>query len=297
MKRAQKSSSLNRCGAMSRFEKALRHSGLVPKTVSLFQKMVYSHYRHHGRKLPWRMTGNPYHILVSEVMLQQTQVDRVLSKYRLFLRAFPDFLALARAPLRDILAVWQGLGYNRRTLALKKTAQQIVEQLDGKLPAHMDGLLSLPGVGKATASAVIAFAFNQPVAFLETNIRTVFIHFFFRNRKKVPDDELLPLVEETMDRSNPRIWYHALMDFGVMLKKRYQNPGRKSVHHKGQTPFKGSDRQIRGMILRILLQKGSISQAQLERDMPGQAERVQRIVTQLQKEHLINKRGCFYTIA
>ncbi len=280
-----------------RLERMVQQRGLAPQAISLFQKIIYSYYKTEGRVLPWRETKDPYHILVSEVMLQQTQVDRVLRKYSIFIEKFPDFCALAEAPLREVLHVWQGLGYNRRALALKKTAQRVVEQYNGELPTKMDDLLSLPGVGKATASAVIAFAFCQTVTLLETNIRAVFLHFFFKNRQKVADDELHPLIEKTLDRSNPRIWYYALMDFGAMLKKRYQNPGRRSVHHTLQKPFKGSDRQIRGMILRILVDKGSISQAQLEREIPGQAKRVQRIVTKLQKERLITKRGRTYSIA
>ncbi len=297
MKRGEKSNLTTWGAAARRFEQTLNNRGLVPKTISLFQEMVYLYFKHHGRQLPWRRTDNPYNILVSEVMLQQTQVDRVLRKYSIFIEKFPDFCALAEAPLREVLHVWQGLGYNRRALALKKTAQRVVEQYNGELPTKMDDLLSLPGVGKATASAVIAFAFCQTVTLLETNIRAVFLHFFFKNRQKVADDELHPLIEKTLDRSNPRIWYYALMDFGAMLKKRYQNPGRRSVHHTLQKPFKGSDRQIRGMILRILVDKGSISQAQLEREIPGQAKRVQRIVTKLQKERLITKRGRTYSIA
>jgi A/G-specific adenine glycosylase len=297
MKQKQKSTSAAWHIVMKRFAHARRHRGLLPNTISLFQEMIHYYYKHHGRDLPWRRTDNPYHVLVSEIMLQQTQVDRVLSKYSLFIRKFPDFPVLARTPLREILTVWQGLGYNRRALALKKTAQLVVKQFDGRLPAHIDDLLHLPGVGKATASAVLAFAFNQPVTLLETNIRTVFLYFFFKRRQNVADAEILPLVEKTLDRSNPRTWYHALMDFGVMLKKRYQNPGRKSAHYTKQAPFKGSDRQIRGKILRVLTQKARVSELQLIADMTASPQRVRRILRQLEKERLIHKEDSRYSIA
>ena len=280
-----------------RFEHALLRRGLLPNTITLFQGMVYHYYRHHGRDLPWRWTDNPYYILVSEIMLQQTQVDRVLNKYGIFIEKYPDFYRLAKAPLRAVLQVWQGLGYNRRALALKKTAQLVVKHFDGRLPENVDDLLHLPGVGKATASAVVAFAFNRPVTLLETNIRTVFLYFFFKRRHHVTDAELIPLVEMTLDRANPRTWYHALMDFGVMLKKRYQNPSRKSTHYKKQSPFQGSDRQIRGRILRMLIQRTCVSELQLIEDIAASPRRVRRILRQLEMEHLIRKKDGSYSIA
>ncbi len=280
-----------------RFEHTLRLRGLLRNTISLFQEMTYHYYRHHGRNLPWRRTDNPYYVLVSEVMLQQTQVERVLSKYGIFIQKFPDVYCLAKAPLREVLQIWQGLGYNRRALALKKTAELVVNQFDGRLPANVDDLLLLPGVGKATAAAVVAFAFNQPVVLLETNIRTVFLYFFFKRRQNVADAELLPLVEKTLDRSNPRAWYHALMDFGVMLKKRYQNPGRKSAHYAKQFQFEGSNRQIRGRIVRVLTQKARVSESQLIEDSNASPRRVRGILRQLECEHIVRKVDGSYSIA
>lgn len=280
-----------------RFERTLRLRGLVPDTISLFQEMTYYYYRHHGRHLPWRRTDNPYHVLVSEIMLQQTQVDRVLNKYGIFIQKFPDFCCLAKARLREVLQIWQGLGYNRRALALKRTAELVVNLFDGRLPANIDDLLSLPGVGKATAAAVVAFGFNQPVVLLETNIRTVFLYFFFKRRQNVPDAELLPLVEKTLDSPNPRVWYYALIDFGVMLKKRYQNPGRKSAHYVRQSQFEGSDRQIRGRIVRVLTQKLGVSESQLAEDCKASPQRVRRILRQLEQEHIVRKVGGSYSIA
>lgn len=160
--------------------------------VKKFQAEIYRHYQTHKRAMPWRQTRNPYHILVSEIMLQQTQVERVLGKFGSFLERFPDVASLARAPWPEVLAVWQGLGYNRRALALKRLAQRVVEDWEGELPRSTEGLRSLPGIGPATAGALQAFAFEQPVTFIETNIRRVFLHFFFPGQEGVPDREILP---------------------------------------------------------------------------------------------------------
>lgn len=218
-----------------------------------FQKIIYGYYEEHGRLFPWRETRDPYQILISEVMLQQTQTDRVLKKYNEFLRAFPDSASLARAPLRQVLAVWQGLGYNRRALMLKHAAEKIAADYNSKIPRSVDALMLYPGIGRATASAIVAFAFNQPTVFIETNIRSVFIHFFFSRRRQVDDSEILPLIEKTLDRKNPRTWYYALMDYGAMLKKKYPNPSRKSKHHHRQSPFEGSRRQARGKLVQFLI--------------------------------------------
>jgi A/G-specific adenine glycosylase len=282
---------------MSHFEGCIKKKSLTPLCITLLQKLVYDYYTSNGRDLPWRKTTDPYHILVSEIMLQQTQVDRVLTKYREFISAFPDFASLARAPLRTILQVWQGMGYNRRALALRKIAHIVVRRFKGKLPSDIETLTTLPGIGSATASAIAAFAFNKPVVFVETNIRTVFLYLFFRNRQHIKDADLLPLVEKTLDRANPRVWYHALMDFGAMLKKTQRNPGRQSAHYTKQSSFEGSDRQIRGMILRALTDTARLSESQLIRVIAAQPKRVRRILCQLQEEQFIRKKGTTYTIA
>lgn len=203
--------------------------------------------------MPWRETQDPYRILVSEIMLQQTQVARVVEKYPRFIKAFPNFKALDKAQLAKVYGLWQGMGYNRRALALKKTAHIIVNDYNGALPQTNEELCALPGIGKATASSIMAFAFNLPAVFVETNIRTVFIHFFFKNGKKVADEEILPLVEMCLYKKNPRVWYWALMDYGTMLKKIGEDKNTRSKHYKKQSRFEGSRRQKRGKILKILL--------------------------------------------
>jgi A/G-specific adenine glycosylase len=270
---------------------------LTQEKVAAFQEPIYNYYKEHGRTLPWRKTTNPYHILVSEMMLQQTQVERVVEKYKQFIGVFPDFASLDMAPLYQVLDVWHGLGYNRRAVALKKIARIIADIFNGTFPRDLRDIMALPGVGRATAAAICAFAFNEPVVFIETNVRSVFIHVFFQDKDNVKDSDIYPLVEETLDRSNPREWYYALMDYGVMLKKNYSNPGRKSAHHKQQTPFTGSNRQLRGMILKMLIENPTISESELTRKLNRNPESVRRNLTQLEKEGFFQRRGNEFIIS
>ncbi len=261
---------------------------------SEFQRMIYGHYRAHARDLPWRKTRDPYRILVSEVMLQQTPVGRVVKKYDDFLAAFPDFASLSRAPLRKILLVWQGLGYNRRAIALKNIARIVTERYDGTLPSDPDIVATLPGIGRATAASIAAFAHNAPVVFIETNIRSVFIHTFYK-RRHVKDDQILLVAEKMLDRSHPRRWYCALMDYGAMLKKKVVNPNRKSAHYRPQARFEGSDRQVRGMILKTLTAQPCASLADIVHALKVPRARVVKNLDQLRKEGFMGRRGrCFF---
>jgi len=264
---------------------------LAPQAVAEFRSLVYDHFRRSGREMPWRQTHDPYRILVSEIMLQQTQVQRVEAKYKEFIAAFPDFPSLARAPLREVLRVWQGMGYNRRAISLQKIAQRVVTEFDGQLPDSVATLRTFPGLGAATAGAIVAFAFNKPAVFLETNIRRVFLHIFFPDRVGVKDPELLPLVEETLDREKPRQWYYALMDYGAALKKEAENPNRRSAHYSRQSPFEGSDRQIRSLILKTLLAKPRLSMSQLVEAVGTGAKRTERIIDHLGEEGFLVREG------
>lgn len=203
--------------------------------------------------MPWRDVDDPYAVLVSEVMLQQTQVARVMGRYREWLAAFPTLDALAAAPLSAVLERWQGLGYNRRALALKRTAELAVKRFGGELPGDAALLRTLPGIGPATAAAVVNYAFRRPAPFIETNVRAVFLHHFFADAEGVPDSALMPLVEATWDREDPRGWGYALMDYGAHLKRTVANPSRRSKHHSKQSPFAGSRRQRRAKLLRAVL--------------------------------------------
>jgi A/G-specific adenine glycosylase len=258
-----------------------------PQDIRKFQKIVLDHYHESGRDLPWRRTVDPYCILVSEIMLQQTQVDRVSIKYPAFTDAFPDFASLAAAPLGDVLAVWQGMGYNRRAIALQKCAQRVMIESGGSLPVSVDTLATFPGIGRATASSICAFAFNMPVIFIETNIRRVYIHFFFSDTAVVNDAEILPIVQATLFREDPRTWYNALMDLGTSLKKTVPNPNRRSVHYTKQSAFEGSDREIRGWILKSLISGKKITDRMIMDHFSGDPERIRRIIFALEAEGFI----------
>lgn len=228
---------------------------LGAEAVAAFRDRIYSHYRDHGRHdLPWRKTRDPYAVLVSEVMLQQTQVTRVIPYFEEWMERFPAPDALAAAPLEAVLRTWQGLGYNRRAIALVRAAEAIAAEHDGEVPSDREALLSLPGVGPATAAGVRAFAFREPDLYLETNVRAVFLHEFFADAEGVPDTALLPLLEQTLDRDDPRTWYWALLDYGAHLKRTLPNPSRRSRHHTRQSPFEGSHRQLRARLLRTVME-------------------------------------------
>jgi len=264
---------------------------LSPEEIESFRGIIYRHYEAHRRAMPWRETRNPYHILVSEIMLQQTQVERVAGKYREFLATFPDLETLARAPLPAVLTVWQGLGYNRRALSLKRLAQQVMEDWGGRLPFTEKDLRTLPGIGPATAGALLAFAFEQPVVFIETNIRRVILHFFFPGREGVTDLEILPLVAETLDRTRVREWYYALMDYGAELKRQGPNPNRRSAHYARQTPFAGSNREVRSLILKTLLIRPVLSVNRLVKAVGKSQRRTERALEQLVVEGFVVREG------
>ncbi len=253
-----------------------------------FREFIWHYYALNKRDFAWRNVEDPYKVFISEIMLQQTQTFRVIEKYEEFMAAFPTFQELADVSLRDVLTAWQGLGYNRRGKFLHQSAQCIVAEHNAILPNDPAVLVELPGIGPATAASMIAFAYNVPTVFIETNIRTVFIHSFFADQEKVHDRDIIPLVAATVDKENPREWYYALMDYGVYLKKRHPNPSRKSVHHNKQSMFQGSDRQIRGMIIRMLTtQYPALEREQLVKNIDREPDRVGRILDELIAEKMI----------
>lgn len=254
---------------------------------AVFRDRILKHYRAHGRHdLPWRKTADPYSVLVSEIMLQQTQVPRVVETYRAFLKAFPTFRALAAAPTARVLRAWQGLGYNRRALMLQRCAREVVQKYNGKLPADYESLEALPGIGPYTAGAVLAFAFDTAHPVIETNIRRIYLHHYFPGRRNVPDARLLPLVARHVSQvRSPRRWYSALMDYGTYLAATVPNPNRRSRHHTKQSVFEGSLRQLRGKILRHLTSQGSVEHARLPELM--QDSRAQYAVAALEKEGFV----------
>lgn len=255
--------------------------------IRAFRRTVYGHYRGAARDFPWRKTRDPYRILVSEIMLQQTQTARVLPKYKEFVRSFPNFRALAAASTRDVLRCWSGLGYNRRALALKSIAEQVVERFAGQLPDDEEVLQSLKGIGPYTAAAISAFVYDRPTVLIETNVRSVFIHFFFAKQQSVHDREILPLIERCMDRAHPREWYYALMDYGVKLKKEDRLLTGRGIRYKRQPKFEGSRRQVRGRIVRALTEGGRMSYAALRKLTNVKQRELAELVSELQREGFI----------
>ncbi len=270
------------------------------RDIKKFQKTVWDYYNQHKRDFPWRKTKNPYHIWVSEVMLQQTQTDRVVPKYKAFLKRFPTVRALASASQKDVLESWQGLGYNRRGLNLKRAAEEIVGHFKGRIPSKPEALLALPGIGEYTSKAIITFAYNVPLVFIETNIRTVYLEYFFKNSKtQIHDKEILRLVEKTMDIINPREWFYALMDYGVMLKKIHKAKNIKSVHYRKQTPFQGSGRQVRSTILKYILENHKLTLPALCKIplLKNKKNMVQEKIQELVHEGFIVKDKNYYVIS
>jgi A/G-specific adenine glycosylase len=279
------------------FSRTFRESGITGDLVTAFHAEIYNNYEENGRELPWRLTHDPYKILISEIMLQQTQVERVLTKYGPFLERFPGFPELAQASLRDILTEWQGLGYNRRAQSLQGMAQRVVAEFDGRLPENRGILESLPGIGNATAGALMAFAFEKSVIFVETNIRRVYLHFFYPEVEAVPDSRLLPLIMLTLDAARVRPWYYALMDYGSMLKKVVPNPNRRSAHYSRQSPFPGSDREIRSWILQLFLTTPELAEKAILAGIAGDTARIKRILKQLTRENFLRYQFGQYLLA
>lgn len=233
-----------------------------------FNEQIWEQARKLYRDMPWRDNTEPYFVLVSELMLQQTQVDRVIPKFETFMRLFPTIGDLAAAPLSDVLIAWSGLGYNRRAKFLHAAAKKVVSDFNGTIPNTYELLVTLPGVGPNTAGAILAYSFNEPIIFIETNVRTVYFHHFFEDQALVTDTELKALVAKTMDTEHPREWYWAIMDYGSYLKKQGVGRINKSSHYKKQSPLKGSLREVRGLILKKLSIKDYL-EAELQAKMPA----------------------------
>ena len=284
--------------------------------IARFRRRVLDHYRRHGRRFPWRQTRDPYRILVSEFMLQQTQTARVLGHFDPFVARFPDVGTLATADRGEVLALWSGLGYNRRAVALHRSAALIAERFGGSVPSGEQDLRALPGVGPATAGAVQAFGFGLPAVFVETNIRRAVLHELFPGRESVSDRELLPVLEQALDRADPRTWYWALMDYGAALARSgstpdrpsptlpnpvLPNPNRRSAHYTRQSRFDGSNRQQRGLILRVLAERGPLPVAELcaligAEDRAGH-ERARRNLDAMTAEGFLDTAGGIVTVA
>ena len=217
-----------------------------------FRELVWQRGRELYRDMPWREDPTPYKVWVSELMLQQTQVARVIPKFEAFMQRFPDIETLSGSSLADVLVLWSGLGYNRRAKFLWQAALEISLRFDGELPRTQKELESLPGIGPNTAAAILNYAYEIATPFVETNIRTVYFYTFFDDQTNVTDKQLLEVVERTQDSEHPRQWYWALMDYGSSLKSTVGGRLDVSSHYKKQSPLAGSPREMRGRIIKEL---------------------------------------------
>lgn len=266
-------------------------SSLAPDSryaaLHMFSDALWDSYTTLKREFPWRNTDDPYRILLSELMLQQTQTDRVLPKYQQFLAYWPNFQAMAQTEIADVLMAWRGLGYNRRALALRTIARES-ERFGWTLPPQYDQLIQLPMIGPATAAAILAFAYQKPAIYLETNIRRVLIHQFHPDETQVSDTLLKKELEELLQfQSDYRNWYYALMDYGVYLKKVLVNPNRRSAHYTKQSKFAGSNRQVRGLLLVAMTEQGALDIDSLSERINFPRERIMQCVEDLMKEGFI----------
>lgn len=186
----------------------------------LFQNELLDWFAKHARDLPWRRTRDPYKILLSELMLQQTQVDRVIDFFEKFLNRFPDFQSVAEAEETEILKYWEGLGYYNRARNLQKTAKEVQEKYGGKFPTNKEEVLSLPGIGDYTAGAVMTFALNLREPIVDTNVNRVLGRVFLHNERNITDGDrnkiLWRLSEWLLPHENYWEFNQAIMDFGAL---------------------------------------------------------------------------------
>lgn len=289
------------------------------QVIKNIQRRILTWYRHAGRDLPWRKTKDPYEIVVSEVMLQQTQVDRVIPKYHAWVKKFPAIQHVAAASLQDVLTLWSGLGYNSRGLRLRTMAQIVMRDRQGKIPTTVEELKSLPGIGPYTAAAVATFAYKQRVPVIDTNIRRVIGRIFFGVNGAPTEKKLQAKVEEVLPTVRPDLWNHALMDLGATVciarqpkctecpvqelcrayPKILSAPKKSNVV---RTPkFETTDRFWRGRILATLLMQPALPLQELHRRLRkiGKIEisRTRRLINVLASEGLIQQRRNTYAVS
>jgi A/G-specific adenine glycosylase len=273
----------------------------LPSNIPAFRAEVLAHYEQAGRHFPWRddetAWDRAWGVLVSEFMLQQTQTERVVPFFTRWMARWPTPAALDAAPFPDVLREWVGLGYNRRCKALKDCARLICAEHSGIVPSTTAALSALPGIGAYTAGAIACFAYNVPCVFIETNIRAALLHYFFHDTQdKIDDSTLFPLLEAALDKTNPRRWYYALMDYGVFVKKAFGSQNAKSARYTRQAPFEGSLRQARGRITRTLAKQGPLDREALKKAVVGD-ERYERALAALVKDGLVAEEAGVYRIS
>ncbi len=270
----------------------------TPEDLFAFKTLILTFYTEHGRSFTWRETSDPYAILVSEVMLQQTQTGRVVPKYKTFLSRWPSFSSLAEASTEELLSVWKGLGYNRRALNLRRSAR-MTQLWDWTIPNDKALIESLPGVGKATSAAIRSFCFGEKSVYLETNIRRVLLTSFYPDEEEVKDKELELLLHElSLINEDMKIWYYALMDYGVLLKALFPNANKRSAHYTKQKKFENSNRQIRGLLIHLLTDTGSKKLSVIYGLLSNfEEERILNSLEQLEHEGFVQEKEGVYGLS
>lgn len=262
---------------------------LDQSTISSFQQKILQYYQKNKRDLPWRHTTDPYSILLSELMLQQTQVSRVIEYYTKWLHTWPTIQHLSKANRKDVLQAWIGLGYNTRGINLHKASQIIVEHYNGDVIAAMDDYKKIPGVGKYTSQAVKIFSTNADIITVDTNIRRIFIHEF-NLPQDISDSKLWSIAQYCLPKGKSRQWHNALMDYGAT----YLTSKKTGISPKTtQSTFEGSDRQIRAQILRDLLTK-PLTLQDLTNQYNHSSDRLLKILEKMKKQEIIKQENKTY---
>lgn len=249
--------------------------------IKKFQEKIFNWWKENKRDLPWRKTTNPYYIMVSEVMLQQTQVTRTIQKYLEFIKKFPTLQSLASALPAEVLAIWSGLGYNRRALWLQQAAQQIIEK--GSFPETPKELEKLKGIGPYTARSILIFAMNKDYPTVDTNIRRILIAEGFAE-ESTQEKELFQIAEKLAPKGKSRDWHNALMDYGSQVLT-VAKTGIKPV--TTQKKFSESKRYYRGKIVKILIKKQKQTKEQLLKECKLEEKELDEILELLVKDGLI----------
>jgi A/G-specific adenine glycosylase len=270
----------------------------TPEDLIAFKNLILSFYSEHGRHFRWRETRDPYAILVSEVMLQQTQTGRVVPKYETFLSRWPSFPSLAEVSTEELLSVWKGLGYNRRALNLRKSAR-MTQDWGWTIPNDKALIESLPGVGKATCAAIRSFCFGEKSVYLETNIRRVLLTSFYPHQEEVKDKDLEQLLYQlSLINEDMRVWYYALMDYGVLLKAIFPNANKRSAHYTKQKKFENSNRQIRGLLVHLLTDTGPKELSEIYGLLSHfEDERIRYSLEQLAQEGFVQEKDGVYGLS
>ncbi|MFW9923541.1 MAG: Fe-S cluster assembly protein HesB [Candidatus Thorarchaeota archaeon] len=258
-------------------------TGIDARRIANFQKKIFSWWEKNKRDLPWRRTVNPYYIMVSEIMLQQTQVSRSIEKYLEFIQTFPSAESLANAKTAEVLKVWSGLGYNRRALWLQEAAQQLIEK--ESFPTTPEELIKLKGIGPYTSRSILIFAFNQDLPTVDTNIRRILIAEGFAQESST-EKELIEIAEKLLPKGQSRDWHNALMDYGALFLTASKT-GIKPL--SSQSQFKNSSRYHRGKIVKYLTEKQQATIEDIRKICDLSENDLKTVLDSLEKDNLIKR--------